>query len=249
MFKKALVLSFVCLFSTLGIAFWNHVHLRIQDLDAYSTFKIEHPGKYAPHVLESHPGIQQRKMIQKDFWMPPRGWSQNKDRMHMRATATDSEIMLSKRKRKFEAIEVLHNLECNLDGRQLVALQGTYCYPSHYIALEQLSYRDGRMRLDADRGRLQQAVLHCEGTVRLKHDQEYALCDQLVYFPSTRSAILSAEGDKRVLVWSRDSMRLSAPEVRMQFDPEPKIQGIGDVHFTFDLEEQELIDTLFSKYL
>lgn len=124
------------------------------------------------------------------------------------------------------------------------------------------SYQDEHIYLEADRGRLslshlQPEALYCEGSIRMisqkKESSCNALADQLVYFPSTRTLILSSKSPQRVLFWQTNgSLRLSAPEVHMCLDAKEKeeeIQGMGDVHFTFNLEEEHLIETLFSKYL
>ena len=45
---------------------------------------------------------------------------------------------------------------------------------------------------------------------------------------------------------------MSAPEVEVRLDPKTKretVQGIGDVHFRFSLQEENFIETIFSKYL
>jgi lipopolysaccharide export system protein LptA len=130
-----------------------------------------------------------------------------------------------------------------------------------------VSFEDEQTHLEADQGRLiyqertgrsRPEALHCEGSVRMIssiiQDQEsFALADRLIYIPETRTMILSCIAPNRVLFWqSSGDISLSAPEVRVQMDPmtqRESVQGIGDVHFHFTLQEENIIETLFSKYL
>ena len=130
-----------------------------------------------------------------------------------------------------------------------------------------VSFEDERVRLEADlgrltyrkeAGRLEPDRLYCDGSVRLIssiiQDQEsFALADQLLYFPETRTMILTSVAPNRVLFWqSSGDVTLSAPEIRVQLDPKTQreiVQGVGDVHFHFTLQEEDTIETLFSKYL
>ncbi len=130
-----------------------------------------------------------------------------------------------------------------------------------------LEFKDERIHLEAQKGRLtyqennshlQPQALYCEGSVRLIsskiQDQEsYALADQMVYLPATRTIILTSRPPSRVLFWQASgNMTLSAPEVHVRLDPETKqetVRGIGDVHFRFSLQEENMIETIFSKYL
>ena len=132
---------------------------------------------------------------------------------------------------------------------------------------EGLEFKDERIHLEAKSGRLtyqennshlQPEALYCEGSVRLIsskiQDQEsFAMADQLVYLPATRTIILTCRSPARVLFWQANgNMTLSAPEVHVRLDPETKretVRGIGDVHFRFSLQEENMIETIFSKYL
>ncbi len=119
-------------------------------------------------------------------------------------------------------------------------------------------YDDSEFHIDAQSGKLLYAEEHslapktiqCEGAVRLASEENYALADELVYFPETKTLHLFARKEARVLFWKSDgSVQISAPEVAARFGKTEEIKGIGDVHFTFDLEEAHRIETLFGKYL
>jgi lipopolysaccharide export system protein LptA len=108
--------------------------------------------------------------------------------------------------------------------------------------------------LEADRGLLtltqfDPQLLTLEGHVHLHSNQiqgkdSYALADTLTYHPLDKTILLSAA--KKVLFW-QEGLSLSASQVRIHHDQ--TVEGLGDVHFAFDLEEQNFIDQLFKQYL
>ena len=66
-----------------------------------------------------------------------------------------------------------------------------------------------------------------------------------------QTAILSALPPKRVLFW-QEGVSLSAPAVHLRKDlltHKEVVEGKGEVRFTFDLEEKNRIEQLFSQYL
>lgn len=88
-----------------------------------------------------------------------------------------------------------------------------------------------------------------DGNVRLissrfQGKESYAMADTLTYNPTEKTFLFGA--DRRVLFW-QDGLTLSASEVLIRQDQ--TIEGHGDVHFTFDLEEQNYIDEFFKQYL
>jgi len=136
-----------------------------------------------------------------------------------------------------------------------VILEGNVSFEDDRVHLEA---NLGRLTYRKEKGRLQPNAFYCDGSVRLIssiiQDQEsFALADQLLYLPETRTMILTSIAPNRVLFWqSSGDVTLSAQEVRVQIDQETQretVQGIGDVHFHFTLQEEDTIETLFSKYL
>ncbi len=96
---------------------------------------------------------------------------------------------------------------------------------------------------------LEPKLIVLEGGVRListrfEGKESYAMADQLTYNPLDQTLLFSA--DKRVLFW-QDGFSLSASEVLIRQDQ--SVVGHGDVHFTFDVEEQNQIDAFFKQYL
>lgn len=132
---------------------------------------------------------------------------------------------------------------------------------------EPLAFSDPRIHLEAESGWLtyQEAdhcirpeAVYCDRSVRLissviQEQECFALADQLVYFPTSHTIILSSRPPNRVLFWQSDgNMTLSSPEVHVRLDPKTHketVQGIGDVHFRFTVQEENMIENIFSKYL
>ncbi len=116
-------------------------------------------------------------------------------------------------------------------------------------------YEDAEFCIDAQEGKLLYAegkpqTIQCVGMVRLSSEENYALADELVYFPETKKLHLLAKESGRVLFWKSDgSIQISAPQVAAHLGEREEIKGIGDVHCTFDLEEEHRIESFFGKYL
>jgi lipopolysaccharide export system protein LptA len=96
---------------------------------------------------------------------------------------------------------------------------------------------------------LQPTLITLEGNVRLissriQDKESYAVADTLTYNPTEKTLLFSAAN--KVLFW-QEGLSLSASEILIRQDQ--TIEGHGDVHFAFDLEEQNYIDELFKQYL
>lgn len=123
-------------------------------------------------------------------------------------------------------------------------------YLTDHVTIEQPDH----FTLIADRGDLtlnqfQPTLLVLEGNVRListciQDKESYAVADTLTYHPIEKTLLLSS--DRKVLFW-QEGLSLSASEVLIRQDQ--TVEGHGDVHFAFDLEEQNYIDELFKQYL
>lgn len=113
-------------------------------------------------------------------------------------------------------------------------------------------------RIDAMRISFDYAAkeLVCEGNVRLRSmrvqgKESFAIAETLSYKPDEKRIVLTSSYPKRVLFW-QDDMRLSAREVHICPDPDTKletIEGIGDIHFAFDLAEESAIHEFFRSRL
>lgn len=91
--------------------------------------------------------------------------------------------------------------------------------------------------------------LTLQGNIRLlstvlQNKKTYALAETLIYNPLSKTLLFTSP--KKVLFWQED-LTLSASEVFIRQDQ--TIEGRGNVHFTFDVEEQNSLQTLFQQYL
>ncbi len=79
---------------------------------------------------------------------------------------------------------------------------------------------------------------------------QYALADQLEYFPISQDMILTSDKGQRVLFFDKiNQVQMSAPGLKIHHDKIKRkevIQGIGDVRFTFIERESEQLKERFS---
>lgn len=79
---------------------------------------------------------------------------------------------------------------------------------------------------------------------KIQNKPSYCLADTLTYTPKTQAFLFGA--NERVLFW-QEGVSLSAPEILIKQDH--TIEGHGDVHCSFNMEEQNYIDQFFKQYL
>lgn len=73
------------------------------------------------------------------------------------------------------------------------------------------------------------------------------------YFPSEKKLVLKSPAPKKVLLLQEEnSLQLTAPEIHISKDPftsKEQAQGIGEVRFTFQTEEEKKLVEFFEKHL
>lgn len=83
-----------------------------------------------------------------------------------------------------------------------------------------------------------------------KNSLGYGIADKIEYDPCEQTLKLISLDDKKVLFWQKDnSLKLSAKEIHINQKEKNDIKGIGDVRFTFNMEEENLILEIFSKFV
>jgi len=117
-----------------------------------------------------------------------------------------------------------------------------------------LQFTSDTLYLEADRARIAQPdkTLILEGNIRLissqfQNKETYAIAETARYCAEENLLILNGSPGRKVLFW-QDGFTFTAPEIHIRKDPET-VQGVGDIHFTFDLDEQDYFEQIFSKYL
>lgn len=112
------------------------------------------------------------------------------------------------------------------------------------------------MEYTASQGHLRPSMLTLAGSVRLFSTDadrpRFALADRLSFSTTTRTMILTAESGKRVLFTDeKQGIRIAAQEVHVTRDPESRedrVQGVGNVKFTFTDEENSQLKKMFPHY-
>ncbi len=103
---------------------------------------------------------------------------------------------------------------------------------------------------------LRPTTLTLTGSVRLfsldENKPRFALADRLSFSTTTKTAILAANPGKHVLfVDQTQGLRIAAQEIHITRDPktqEEKIQGVGNILFTFTDEENSLMRKIFPNF-
>ncbi|HSX25954.1 MAG TPA: hypothetical protein VLE89_02995 [Chlamydiales bacterium] len=120
----------------------------------------------------------------------------------------------------------------------------------------------GKLQQEALQFSANQLIWHREGkfllegnveliSTRLQDKESFVLADSVTYQPSDETLIFGSIAPKKVLFW-QEGLNLSATEVKVRRDPlneKEIIEGIGDVHFAFDVEEKNSIEKFLSNYL
>ena len=113
---------------------------------------------------------------------------------------------------------------------------------------------DDTFFLEADNGKLTDLYqpIELQGNIRLiapswQEKKLYALADTAHYYPDKRVCFLHGSLERNVLCW-QDGALFSAPELHIHENLKT-IEVLGDARFSFNIEEQQLFERIFSRYL
>jgi hypothetical protein len=226
MFQRAFSFFLLLIIATAMAIYWFNVNIQPEDIAHYEKLTAESIELRSHHALERQPAKQLRENVQKDIWV-------DQGKTHYRIKSAHSELVLFQTGDKVGALENLEEIDGSLvdphQTKTFAAIRGTYHFPTHQFSVESAQFAFFKNQL-------------LNGA---------AVADRVTYVPSDKTLHLFMNPPRRVLFW-QEGMRLSAPEIVIHQGPETKkeaIEGIGDVHFSFDLEEQNFLDQLFQKYL
>ncbi len=125
-----------------GATFYSFARLDEIDLPKYQTLIRESVELRSKSALEREPAHQFRTEVQKDIWT-----LNNQQRLHSRLKSQGSDLTIRQIKGKIEASEQLKEVECcmqeeiegeNQQIRYLFTPEGTYLFPSHRFAAEEV---------------------------------------------------------------------------------------------------------------
>jgi hypothetical protein len=166
--------------------------------------------------------------------------------------------------RKNTTINFFSKTKANLTTKGIIELDHEKKQISAFSLKKQnqdLIYEDSNVYITAKKAKLNYNLdktiqnITLENDVRFIYQKDknslgYGIADKVEYFPIEKTIKLMSEANKKVLFWQKDnSLKLSANEIHINQKEKNDIKGLGDVRFTFNLEEENLINEIFSKYM
>ena len=110
--------------------YWFHIQIRPEDIAAYDKLLQESTALRSRPALEGNPAHQKRRGVQKDIWA-------QEATHHFQIQSAYSELTLSQKNDKIEALEELKEIRCTTqDDFTLTAEEGFYTFPSHQLTAQ-----------------------------------------------------------------------------------------------------------------
>lgn len=137
MFRRALSLSIALILLAAWSIVRHHAAISPDEAALYKKLASESVALRSHHALERHPAHQKRERVQKDIWM-----ANGDERLHFRLKSLYSDLTVTQKKDKVEAVETLKQIDCWIQDeidrgkdlqqiRTLNAEEGVYYFPSH----------------------------------------------------------------------------------------------------------------------
>ena len=279
MFYKVTFASLSALLTASATAFYAHLLPCPEAEAAYWQWVQSNKEFRSTKVLEENPAHQTRRHVQKDAWTAnekKRSHFRLKSEgslLHIQQRGEKLEIT-----EDLQSIEccIQEQVDPEQNSQEIcwiTACAGTYFYPAHQFDASQVEIHlfsisgtelphcrpeeSCAFKFAADQAHFTvRDSLRLSGHVRLftnrlQAKETFALADELTYRPEEGILFLWAHSDRRVLFW-QDDLRMAATELQIRKDRATKdesVRGIGDVHFSFDLEEQQMFHEIFGRWL
>jgi len=145
-----------------------HVRLRHRDLPFYRKLVQESADLQAHSALEASPVRQLRRGVRKDIWTVKDG-----RQVHGRVVSADSEMILTQKKEKIEATELLSGIEAWIEGdgqiRHLTAESGVSYFPSCRMTATHLVADMDQGRCVARQAAFERNGVELSGSFHLDH--------------------------------------------------------------------------------
>ncbi len=207
-------IGFLLLLATAAVWYFQ-IRICNEDRTAYAQLVQESANLRSKSTLELSPIRQFRKGVKKDLWT----FKNNQWRKASLESAS-SDLILTQKKQKIEAMELLENIAGYAPEGTFSAELGTLDLRSSHLALQ--------------------------GTVKLAWQinaiDSFALADRATFRAKNKTLILESDPSHRVLFW-QDGLEMSAPTVHIR----NAAQGIGDVRLAFNSKEKQLIDRFWKE--
>jgi lipopolysaccharide export system protein LptA len=267
--------SFVVIATLLAAVYYFHIRLTSEDAKHYENLLLETSRIREKRVLKNKTATQERLGVTKDIWMDngAKHIKIKSENSSVSLSESDNHVAFVEELHSIKAL-LPEGYELQAESgsylfpsNQFIA-QGNcvLTQENNRIECEQIcfNFHQKQMTCKMPVGKFdekldfsaQEMILDKKANkLFLKTDvklisfsagkKSFALADRLTYHLIDKTIDLSS--DEKVLVW-QDDLNLSASQVLIQTDSET-IEGKGDVHFSFSLEEQNKIDEFFKHYL
>ena len=250
MFGRAAAAS-IALILTIGIgAYFLLIPVNQKDRAAYAQLVAESAAIHSKCRVKSQTIRPFRTEVQKDIWSTDESHSR-----HLCFKADSSQLFIQ----PSGAILALTEESVGCEGT-IVDGVSHYTFKSDKARYEEktlelkgqvsILHPDGE--IEADKAALSPKSIVLRSRVKIRdrsvgNKESYAVADLVEYSSADQMFFLLGDGMNRVLFW-QEGLSMSAPEVRVSRET-GLVKGIGDVHFSFDLDEENEIAELFAKYL
>ena len=219
MFRRVIFSGFTLTIAAAAV-WYAHIRQTPEDRLLYDKLVQTSQELRSKSALEKAPIHQSRTGVRKDLWT-----LRDNVRRHAFVQSRVSELTLSQKKEKIQAIECVEGIEGLLsDGpssfHHLSAEKGILNLPSFALATIEL---EGNVRLNMD----------------IEGQESFALADFGLFSMEQKELVLKSTPPSRVL-FSQAGLELSAPIIHIQ----DTIRGAGDIRLLFDPEEKQLVNRL-----
>lgn len=151
MFRKSVYSVLFLILLTAGAAYRSHVIIQPHDKEDYVKLVKESADLRSKKALEEQPAHQSRHRVQKDIWAV-----RDSERIHLRLQSARSELEITQKKGKLEAVEHLEDLCCWVQDvvntaqneqqvRMLKAETGTSYFPSYRFGTQNVEIASFRL--------------------------------------------------------------------------------------------------------
>ncbi|MES2273145.1 MAG: hypothetical protein V4487_03015 [Chlamydiota bacterium] len=142
MFQRTIFSFLTLAASAIAAVYYFHIRVQPGDGPTYKKMVQENMQLRSRDALERQPLHQFRKTVQKDIWD-----MDGSERLHFQLKSSESELILTQKKGKAEAIEKLKQITCWIQDeidpklcmsqlRRISAEEGIYYFPSHRFLAE-----------------------------------------------------------------------------------------------------------------
>lgn len=254
MFRLAVISTFLLIGVCSAASYLYHVKVRPETEEQYGVLLRESAELRAKSALENEPAHQSRHRVQKDIWAIKEG-----QRVHVRLKSAHSELEISQKKEKLEAVERLEELCCWVQDevdlkenaqqvRMLTADTGTSYFPSYRMGAQNVKiafFRVPGLEIPSSlegiepflKGSAQTAnlmdELSLEGDVRLVstelQNKKSFAFADRLTYQPETQAIVLSCTEPNRVLFWQEGLSLSSPKLQIKRDPRAGTQQVEGI--------------------